>query len=298
LLCFSPDKAALRFGILGRNMVFLKKRSQVLEKALKLALGENWYSSLNKSLRKALDKDSSKSAKQAIERAIGMNRDIGRSSMRENRLDEALDRARIQALQLLDKKLPDYSCTFWAFMLANSEIGRRINEFLCEIINLRPAPLWNEVLSALFVPTVPKRILLANPSWWSETLQAFKSGKPAETDIYAASCQLMLDGMLYVVGYHKADASWLRQEMKYSEKLVEEHKITASPAEKILFELAQETRQFNHPPLCIAHCLRDLCYGNKNRIDELATMVNSEDSPYREIFIRRYWCQKENDSKS
>ena len=50
------------------------------------------------------------------------------------------------------------------------------------------------------------------------------------------------------------------------------------------------TRRFtDEPPLRIAHCIRDLAYGDESRTDDLVTMVQSSDPAYKEIFERCYW---------
>ena len=43
------------------------------------------------------------------------------------------------------------------------------------------------------------------------------------------------------------------------------------------------------PPLRIAHCIRDLAYGDESRTDDLIAMVKSDDPHYRVIFEACLW---------
>jgi hypothetical protein len=64
----------------------------------------------------------------------------------------------------------------------------------------------------------------------------------------------------------------------------------ASAASQALFaELADQTRHCDGASLRIAHCIRDLAYGDDSRTDDLTDMVASDDPAYREIFERCYW---------
>jgi hypothetical protein len=61
--------------------------------------------------------------------------------------------------------------------------------------------------------------------------------------------------------------------------------------------LAQLTAQIDSPPLRIAHCIRDLAYGDESRADDLEAMVKSNDPQYREIFERCLWIPTAEEKK-
>ena len=53
--------------------------------------------------------------------------------------------------------------------------------------------------------------------------------------------------------------------------------------------LAQLTREIESPALQIAHCIRDLAYGDESRTGDLRAMVQSEEPGYRQIFEEALW---------
>jgi hypothetical protein len=53
--------------------------------------------------------------------------------------------------------------------------------------------------------------------------------------------------------------------------------------------LAELTQNLNFPPLHLAHCLRDLAYGDKNRTADLKAMVKSTDPAYQQMFRDAMW---------
>jgi hypothetical protein len=53
--------------------------------------------------------------------------------------------------------------------------------------------------------------------------------------------------------------------------------------------LAQLTRHIDSPPLRVAHCIRDLAYGDASRADDLLAMVRSEEPEYRKLFEEAFW---------
>ena len=48
--------------------------------------------------------------------------------------------------------------------------------------------------------------------------------------------------------------------------------------------LAEITKNTDAHPLRIAHCIRDIAYGDKSRVDDLSAMVQSDDQKYQAIF--------------
>jgi hypothetical protein len=65
-----------------------------------------------------------------------------------------------------------------------------------------------------------------------------------------------------------------------------------SKDETMFRHLADETRESNVPPLRIAHCIRDLAYGDESRIEDFVSVSASDDPAYREIFEAAHWKPK------
>jgi hypothetical protein len=154
---------------------------------------------------------------------------------------------------------------------------------------LTPTALWCEALRVAFLPTVPEGIQLADPQWWEETRDTFIAGKVSETYTYAAASQLILDGLLYIMGYYEPDLGWLRKTLIYTDDKIEELKDASTASRALFAELADWTRNRDDAPLRIAHCIRDLAYGDESRNNDLTAMIESDDPTYREIFERCYW---------
>jgi hypothetical protein len=166
-------------------------------------------------------------------------------------------------------------------------LGRMVSKI--SGLDLRPAPQWREALLEIYVPTIPKRILMVQPEWWTTIRDAFQHGEPTHSDIYAASALLIFSGMLYIIGLDQPDYALLRERFSYTDERIEELQKDSESARAIFDQIADLTRSRNDAALCIAHCIRDLAYGDESRADDLKRMVQSEDPEYREIFERCYW---------
>jgi hypothetical protein len=201
------------------------------------------------------------------------------------------DRARDRALDRdIDfKSFPEGACAFWKRFSSDPEAVKVILQFICDILSLMPSPLWCEALEQIFLPTVPERIHTVNPNWWAETRDGFKAGNPSEADVYAASWQLMFDGMLYIYGNHNADEKFIRKELKNTDEQVAEHLQAAAESQAGFSELAELTRERDDAPLRIANCIRSLAYGEASQVDDLKAMVESDDEEIHDILVRCYW---------
>lgn len=152
-----------------------------------------------------------------------------------------------------------------ALDLDNPNVYSPILETVCDLLGLQQRPHWIEALRIGVLPHVPGRITLTNPAIWRRTLKAYRSGLATQSDHEHAASQLLLDNWLFMVSYHNDKKS--------------------SPFR----ELAELTREIDAPLLRIAHCLRDLVYGNENRTQDLVVMVQSDDPAYVRIFEDAFW---------
>ena len=138
-------------------------------------------------------------------------------------------------------------------------------ETLCNLLNLTPRPQWREALRLRGLPQVPERITLTDPRLWQRTEGAFAHHRADEVDYLHAASQLLCDVCLWYTGYHDE-----RDQSPFA-------------------SLAELTRHIDSPPLRVAHCVRDLAYGDASRADDLLTMACSEEPEYRRLFEEVFW---------
>ena len=91
------------------------------------------------------------------------------------------------------------------------------------------------------------------------------------------------------MGYHEPDVDWLRKTLLYTDNKIEELKHASTASRALFAELADATHNIDAAPLRIAHCIRDLAYGDESHNNDLTAMVASDDPAYRAIFERCYW---------
>lgn len=116
-----------------------------------------------------------------------------------------------------------------------------------------------------WLPRVPERISLVNPEIWRRTLQAFRNSIPDEADCRHGASQLLFDIWLYLTNCIDA------------------------PQQSPFAELAGLTRSHDSACLKVAHCLRDMAYGDSSRAADLATMLESDDPSFQQIFRKAFW---------
>jgi len=116
---------------------------------------------------------------------------------------------------------------------------------------------------------VTTRITFTDPYVWQRTEAAFAQQLAEESDYLYAASQLLLDVWLWITGCHSS--------------------VNESP----FLILAKLTRQIDFPPSHIAHCIRDIAYGDKPRVKDLEAMIHSKDPAYRTIFVEACWVDIE-----
>jgi hypothetical protein len=169
----------------------------------------------------------------------------------------ALDRARARA-----RESPD---AFWNGLLMTGDFGQMAVELIGAALYVPSIPPSDAALSRVFLPSVPERMVLLHEATWDRLEQCFQSGIPNDDDHYAAAYLLLLDGFLWIAEVHE------------------------QPADSRFARLAELTQNVESPPLRLAHCIRDLAYGDESRSNELAKMVKSEDPAYRRMFEECLW---------
>jgi hypothetical protein len=112
---------------------------------------------------------------------------------------------------------------------------------------------------------VPERITLVNPAIWRRTLQAFRDSTADDQDCRHTASQLLLDIWLYLT------------------------QCVNSPQESPFAELADLTRSHDSACLKVAHCLRDIAYGDTSSAADLTAMVESDNPSFQQIFRKAFW---------
>ncbi len=175
----------------------------------------------------------------------------------------ALERERALAL---DRALALHeNSAFWKLIQENADLHSSLLDTLCDLLNLTPRAQWWEALRLCGLPQVPGRITLTDPQVWQHTEEAFVQNRAGETDCLHAASQLLFDVWLWLFGGHD------------------------DPGQSPFPTLAQLTRHIDSPPLRVAHCIRDLAYGDESRAAELVALVRSEDPAYRTLFEEAFW---------
>ncbi len=201
----------------------------------------------------------------ALARALARDRDRALAWARDRARDRdrALAWARDRALA---SALKDRKKDFLRASLEQNEALFLVVDLILEALKLSPTRLWREAL----VTRLPHVLVRARDRLleaWRDCETAFAEGKALEGQHYLAGEMLLFDAGLYLIGaLNSVDESPFR-------------------------ELAEQTRTHESPPLRIAHCLRDLAYGDASRADDLVAMVHSQDPAYRDIFVSCYWIE-------
>jgi hypothetical protein len=160
----------------------------------------------------------------------------------------------------------EHNANFWQSILASHELYEPLLEVLDSVFDLPFLAQWREALRTAFASEVPRRIsILFDQEQWQHVENAFEQNNAGESEIYFAAWLLLLDCWLYIFEVYK------------------------TPDETFFASLVDLTCTNDAPVLCIAHCIRDLAYGNESRIEDLVAMVQSDDPAYRTIFETCLW---------
>jgi energy-coupling factor transporter ATP-binding protein EcfA2 len=246
-----------RFRKLSRSLEQSRKRIQKSSRSRSLDRSLDW--SLDWSLDRSLDRSRKRPRKRSRKRSRTLGPSLDRT------LGPSLDRYFERAMDRSRSRARASEANVWSILRANRKYYSWILDMICETLELRPMPLWFEALRVRFLPKDPGRITLADPDVWHRTLLTFRDNTATAADCSNAAAQLLLDGWLY-----------LTKCIKVQKK---------SP----FAELANLTRRSTAAELRIAHCIRDLSYGDESRADDLKAMVQSNDPELVRIFRRAGW---------
>jgi NACHT domain len=256
---FNANSLRIRFSGFYPNFTLTEEQSEILHRFRDLDLARD----RKQFLVQTRERDEVRNLALVQTRVREMAQDLDREMVQD--LDLIQDRARTRVLALDQDQDLNTEERSWQNVIAISGSYSPILDLLCETFNLKPRVQWWEALRVSFLPIVPERINLFDQAVWIQTEDAFAQDKASETDVYSAAWQLLFDAWLYIFGYYNL------------------------PKETIFGRLADLTQAVDAAPLCIAHCIRDLAYGDKTRAEDLASMVQSQNPAYRSIFEAAYW---------
>ena len=154
---------------------------------------------------------------------------------------------------------------FWQKALTYSKTSDFILDLLIGVFDLKPEPHWRDALRSSFLPSIPQRNILFEKEIWNDVEISFKQGHASKLEKYFASWQLILD-------------AWLKDNVKSDLINID-----------VFSQINELTRELDDPCLRIAHCIRDIAYGNNDRLKDLSRMVNSKDLAYKSIFEKCHW---------
>jgi hypothetical protein len=259
LLIDTKNKLNIQDKTMGQGTALIKSQKRFTERPLAQAMNMVLDLNMNMALkRESIGKSTFERIRKLIQkRAQARNLDLDFDINHSLDHDHVLDRIIVQS------KITNKS--FWEQILAESDLVNPILDILCNIFALAPRAQWWWALRLHFLPSVPQRIKVFDESIWEQTKTNFEIEEPDEVDIYNAAWQLMYDAWLYIFNYYQ------------------------TPDESIFKKLAELTRNNEAPPLQIAHCIRDLAYGDETRTNDLIAMANSDDPGYRSIFEDCFW---------
>jgi hypothetical protein len=193
------------------------------------------------------------SAAERLERTL---RDATRHRMAR---PDALPVATLEAMRRLRGGYTDP----WVEVLSNPEAYGPALSLLCEIYSLKPEAHWGEALRLRVFPDLQRRNRILDPAETQRVETAFVKRTAGEAESWSASCLLLIDVGLWLIHEQPTDGPFSR--------------------------LADLTRNVEFPALRVAHCIRDIAFGQERRASDLQGMLHSKERGYRDLFEKVIW---------
>lgn len=217
------------------------------------------------------------------------NRDRARA--RAWYLDKLLSRD-VKSDLAINRQFPRKLYNIYNDLWNDTDILNSVVNYLSDIFNVQPRIFWLEAFKRSNLRNMPSQLSIFEPLDWQRTLDTLKTNNHVD-EVWRAASLLLLDSAYYILGFHQPDKEFLREKLGYSDEALSLHLSSAKKTQALLTEIAQITRNNNNPVLRIAHCIRDISYGNASRTDDLKAMLDSNDPAYQKIFIDAYWLPTE-----
>ena len=138
-------------------------------------------------------------------------------------------------------------------------------EDLIQAMQWSPQAAWFEAIRRRLLPRLADRFHWLKQATWLATEQAFREQRAKHRDVKQAAYELLLDGWLFI------------------------GEAFDRPEDSPFAAIAELTREHPSAELRLAHCLRDLCFGDESRADDLVNMVQSPDPDMRQLLVDCFW---------
>ncbi|HEX7335021.1 MAG TPA: NACHT domain-containing protein [Pyrinomonadaceae bacterium] len=153
---------------------------------------------------------------------------------------------------------------FGSELFSDPSIYTSILQVICDAVRLESRAQWWEALRVDFIPRIHLRIPQLDKNYWSKVEASFSRTAVNETKEFIAAWLLIFDAWLYI------------------------HESYNYPTDSPFKNLANLTKDSDAAPLNIAHCIRDLAFGDETRNVDLINMVRSSDRKFQSIFENCY----------
>jgi hypothetical protein len=248
----SPTNIRQKYA--GEFQLKLEKARARVETKRRTTKRETSNESLNPAQRLAFEKLA----------ARGHNR-LTKSELPRRHIED-LQRARDVASQNPDARgTPN---VFWREVLNSVGLHGSILDFICDAFKLVPGTHWWEALRVAFLPGMPEKNRLFDESLWTTTEESLLSNNFTDAEIYIAAWLTLLDVWIHV------------HEVRRSIGL---------PITAVLDRIADQAKRIDAAPAAVSTCIRDIAFGNVERIGDLVSMMRSDEPDFRRLFETCLW---------
>jgi energy-coupling factor transporter ATP-binding protein EcfA2 len=158
-----------------------------------------------------------------------------------------------------------YSGERWESAIVNPDFYSPFLSLLCITFDLEPRVQWTEALRIKLLPVIPKYINIHNQQVLERLEAMIAYGSIGDEEIYLSACYILMDTCGIVTGI---DDLFNRD---------------------IFSRILVLTSRIDAAPLRIAHCIRGIALGNAPCVEDLKTMIASNEADYKAIFHACYW---------
>ena len=174
--------------------------------------------------------------------------------------------------QISGKEPYTESKPFWDHVIEREKFGRGLSSLICGLFELQPRLHVTEVIERVLLPILPNFVPYTTRQDLDQVKRAFASGAVRALDVSGAAWLLLLDSALWISNaFERPEGSRFN-------------------------ELADLTRFSQEARLRFAHCIRDLAYGNEQRVSDLIAMVKKPDAEMHRLLVDICWIDERKSS--
>lgn len=150
--------------------------------------------------------------------------------------------------ELVDARMNDLG--LWQVFSNTPRLHEPLLQLACDTFNLNPRLFWWEALRNEMVHKDFSILDIFNEITIKKIESSFVDGTESELEIFIASCQIIFDTWLYMSNYYEEQ----------------------SPS--MFRDIIAITKDSIHKPIRLAHCVRDIAYGDNSKIDEFNQVIS------------------------